>query len=282
MKLGLILEGGASRAYFSSGVMDALLEEGIIADYVIGASAGIANALSYASGQHGRNLRIAQEYLHDKRYMGFRHMLNPKNRSLYNLDFIFREIPSEHVPFDFDAFAAFPGEVIAAVTDIRTGLPAYLPMPRRDPCFTLLCATCALPLIFPVIHYEGKALMDGGITSPIPLEEALRAGCDRNIVVLTRERGYRKSPEKALKWAARRYRKHPEFARVLLERTEIYNRQLEQVERLEAEGRAFIIAPKAIDGIRRTETSPEVLTEIHMQGVAQLRTVLPELRRYLE
>ena len=54
MKLGLVLEGGASRTYFSVGAMDALMEENIFADYVIGASAGIANGVSYVSRQKER------------------------------------------------------------------------------------------------------------------------------------------------------------------------------------------------------------------------------------
>ena len=70
MKLGLVVEGGAARTYYSCGVMDEMLRENIIADYIIGTSAGIANAVSYASKQIGRNYIIGTEYLHDKRYMG--------------------------------------------------------------------------------------------------------------------------------------------------------------------------------------------------------------------
>lgn len=281
MKLGLVLEGGASRAYFTSGVLDAMLEADIRADYVIGASAGIANGLSYVSGQHGRNLAIARGFLNDRRYMGLRHLLNPKNRSLYNMDFVFGEIPNVHVPFDYDAYEQFPGEVYAAVTNVLTGQAEYLPMPRTGRDFTLLRATCALPLLFPVIEYRGTPYMDGGIASPIPVDQALRAGCDRCVVVLTRERGYRKKPEKALRWAARKYRHRPEFAQALLARTETYNEELARVERLESEGRAFVIAPQSMDGVRRTEKDPDRLTGIHMHGVEQFQEALPALRTWL-
>ena len=115
MKLGLVLEGGASRTYFSCGVMDKLMQEEIWADYLIGASAGIANGISYASRQFGRNIELGTTYLHDKRYMGVRHWLNPHNRSYYNLRFVFGEVPEKWLPFDYDAFAAYPGEVIAVV-----------------------------------------------------------------------------------------------------------------------------------------------------------------------
>ena len=112
MKLGLVLEGGASRALFTCGALDALLEEKIYADYVIGVSAGIAYGTSYVSRQFGRNLELSLKYLHDKRYMGTRHLLNPHKRSYYNMDFAFKEIPQSLVPFDFDAYANYSKNVL--------------------------------------------------------------------------------------------------------------------------------------------------------------------------
>ena len=53
---GLVLEGGTFRPVFSCGVMDALLDNNIMFDYVIGVSAGITYAVSYLSRQRGRNI----------------------------------------------------------------------------------------------------------------------------------------------------------------------------------------------------------------------------------
>ena len=63
MKLGMVFEGGANRTVFSCGVMDAFLEEGLMPDYLIGVSAGIAYGVSYLSGQKGRNIE-AVSYTH--------------------------------------------------------------------------------------------------------------------------------------------------------------------------------------------------------------------------
>ena len=280
MKLGLILEGGASRAYYTSGILDALLEEEIIADYVIGTSAGIANGVSYVSRQVGRNLCIAKDYLHDKRYMGFKHMLNPFNRSFYNLKFAFDDVPNRHLPFDYEAFKSFTGNVVAAVTNLDTGKAEYLEMPRDDKKFQLLRATCALPLLFPVIKIDGKPYMDGGICAPIPASAAINAGCDKNIVILTRERGYQKQPEKALQMSARKYKKYPNFADALLKRTETYNENLAQISNLEKEGKVFVIAPESMN-MKRLETDPEKLEQLHIQGYNQFKNTLPALLSYL-
>ena len=282
MKLGLVFEGGASRAYFSCGVMDALLEAGITGDYVIGTSAGIANAVSYVSRQKGRNLQIAQEFLHDKRYLGIRHLLNPNNRSYYNLNFVFDQIPNNLLPFDFDTFAQFPGDVVATVTNVRTGLPEYLKIAHDDRQMMALRASCALPLMFPIIKINGQGYMDGGITMPVPVDEALRAGCDKVIVVLTRERGYLKRPEKMMELAARVYRKYPAFTAALRARDTVYNENLRHLAELEASGQVFIIAPEAIQGIKRTEAHADILAALYEQGYQHVQKIKAELAAYLE
>ena len=58
MKTGLVLEGGALRTIYSTGVMDAMLSKDLMVDYVIGVSAGIAYGVSYVSKQPQRNLEI--------------------------------------------------------------------------------------------------------------------------------------------------------------------------------------------------------------------------------
>lgn len=281
MKLGLVLEGGGSRSYFSAGVLDVLLEEKIIADYVIGTSAGIAVGVSYVSGQIGRNLSIAQNYLNDKRYMGLPHLLRPENRSFFNLKFVFEDIPNIHLPFDFKAFADFKGQVVGAVTNVNTGKAEYLDVSRNDTTFNVLRASCALPLVFPFITVDDQQYLDGGIIVPIPVDEAVRQRCDKTIVVMTRERGYRKQPEGTLKFAQRIYRKYPELVKALSERTEKYNANLNRVEELEAQGKAFVIYPENIDGIKRTESDPQKLTQLYNQGCSLTKESLSRLYSYL-
>lgn len=281
MKLGLVLEGGASRTYFSCGVMDKLMQEKIWADYLIGASAGIANGISYASRQLGRNIELGTTYLHDKRYMGVRHWLNPHNRSYYNLRFVFGEVPEKWLPFDYDAFAAYPGEVIAVVTNMRTGKADYLPVPRRDHRLREVIASCALPLLFQPVEIDGVPYMDGGIADPVPVEQALQAGCDKLIVVVTRERGYRKTSEAGMRLATRCYRDYPAFVHTLEHRMEIYNRSHEQLYQLEREGKAFVIAPDSID-CKRTEGRPEVIRALYDQGFRTMQAQMPALRDYLQ
>ena len=161
MKTGIVLEGGAIRTIFSSGVCDALLTGDIMTDYVIGVSAGIAYGVSYVSKQIGRNLDIMVNYANDKRYMCMGNLLRRDNRAYFGLEFVFDTIPNQLIPFDYDTFNAYPGEVEAAVTNLNTGKAEYLPVDRSDKTFTILQATCAMPLLFPIFHIDGKYIHDG-------------------------------------------------------------------------------------------------------------------------
>lgn len=155
MKTGIVLEGGAVRTIFSTGVCDALLTRDLLPDYVIGVSAGIAYGVSYVSKQSRRNLDIMVSYINDKRYMGFGNLLRRDNRAYFGLDFVFGTIPNELIPFDYDTFAAYPGEVEAVVTNLDTGKAEYFPVERRDDRFKLLQGHLRPAVPLPCFRYPG-------------------------------------------------------------------------------------------------------------------------------
>ena len=53
-KSNFVLEGGATRGVFTSGVLDYLMEQDFYTSHVIGVSAGACNAVDYVSRQPGR------------------------------------------------------------------------------------------------------------------------------------------------------------------------------------------------------------------------------------
>ncbi len=266
MKIGLVLEGGASRTVFSCGVMDVLLENDVIADYIIGTSAGIAFGVSYASGQIGRNRDLSVKYMNDKRYMGIRHLINPKNRSYYNLDFVYSEIPNKMLPFDYEALKNFKGDVIATVTNIKTGQVEYMPVPSEDKANNVIKASCALPIMFQPIKIGNEKYLDGGLCDSIPFRQAFTDGCDKVIVILTREEGYVKGRDKMERLVKMAYHKYPKLLEAYLARSDNYNKSVQELAEMEKEGKALVIRPERIDGIKRTESNPDVLLKLYNQG----------------
>ncbi|RCX21784.1 putative patatin/cPLA2 family phospholipase [Fontibacillus phaseoli] len=240
----LVLEGGTLRPIFSSGVMDALLDQDLMFPYCIGVSAGISNGISYISRQKRRNLEIMEKYRHDPRYLGYRNFL--KSRSLFGLDFVFGEIPAKLIPFDTATYRNYSGKLLVGVTNASTGLPEYMNGLEADEQWTMLRATCAIPLVFPAIELNGQKYYDGGLADPIPIRKAIADGNDKHLIVLTQPEGYRKTLGKRNVRVARLLRrKYPKLEQVLLMRHERYNETVALCEQLEREGRAVIIRPAA-------------------------------------
>ena len=279
--LGITFEGGASRTVYSCGIMDALLEEGIYADYAIGVSAGAAFGVSYASKQIGRNYTLATEIINRKEYMGPHNLLDPKNKCYYGLKYAFDTVPNEILPFDYDAFEKSNG-FTAVVTNIETGEAEYLEVPADDKQWNVLKATCALPLLFPVIRIGGKKYMDGGIADSIPYKQAIKAGCDKNIVVLTRPLGYLKQTEKITALALAKYRRYPRFCKAMQTRASRYNKCIAELMELKQQGKVFVFTPKTAFGVGRVENDPQKLKRLYDHGYRHARWAMNDLKKYLD
>lgn len=281
MKTGLVLEGGALRTIYSSGVCDALLDHEVpLPDYVVGVSAGIAYGVSYLSQQKRRNLKLVTTYANDRRYMGMHNLVDPRNRSYFGLKFTYETIPTQLLPFDFDTFAVYPGTVEAVVTNLATGQAEYHEVPRRDCPNQQLIASCALPLLFPAVELNGQQYLDGGCADPIPWQRALDAGCDRVVVVLTRERDYIKEPTGSLRMIEQRFRKYPAFVEAMRTQAERYNACREALFAEEAKGNLLVLAPKDTLGCSRTERDLETLRALWQSGYFDGRRAAAHIRAF--
>ena len=279
--LGIVAEGGASRTVYSAGVLDMLLSKGVVADYFLGVSAGIAFGVSYCSMQHQRNKKLIEDFYCTPEYFGAPHLLDPANRSYYNLDYVFDKVPNELLFFDYEALQNNPARVIAGLTDLRTGEPVYMDIDRSDRRFMALRASCALPLLFPPIEIDGRLYMDGGISDSIPYEKALADGCDKLIVIVTRQRGYQKQDEPTLPLLIAAYKNYPEFCELLRTRAERYNKQSAELERLRQEGKVFVFSPKEKYIVGRTENDKRKLMRLYEHGARHAEWAMESLERYL-
>lgn len=282
MRTGLVLEGGALRTIYSSGVTDGFLEAGLDFNYIVGVSAGIAYGVSFISRQFGRNLEILTRFANDKRYMGARNLLRPGNRSYFGLEFSFCTIPNSLVPYDYEALKRWPGKAEAVVTDVTTGGPVYFPVTEQDTSFTLMQATCAMPVLFPIIQYQGCQCLDGGAADSIPWKRALEKGCDRVVVVLTRERSYQRQPDSLLPLMRVYYRKYPRFLETMERRADDYNRCRAELFEAERRGDVLVFCPDSTHGFSRVERDVGKIHALWQQGLDHARGRIDQVWAYLK
>ena len=276
-RTGLVLEGGGMRGVFTCGVLDYLMDHKISFPYTVGVSAGACNGLSYMSHQRGRGKYSNIDLLAKYKYIGIRPLL--KKRGLIDQQLLFHRFPDRILPYNYKAYAENPNRFEMVTTDCRTGKACYWEEKYDEKrIIDIVKASSSLPYACPVIYVDGRPMLDGGIVDSIPLLRAYEQGYDKCVVVLTRNRGYRKSEKKAFV-PNFIYKQYPRLRVALRNRNKLYNAQLELVERLESEGKIIVIRPEKPIEVDRMETSTQKLTDLYLEGYACAQRVMEGLEK---
>lgn len=269
---GLVLEGGGMRGVFTCGVLDYLMDRNIRFPYVIGVSAGACNGLSYISRQRGRARYSNIDLLEKYNYIGFKYLL--KKRNIIDFDLLFEEFPEHILPYDYETYFASFQRYVMVTTNCLTGKANYFEEKKdRHRVIDIVRASSSLPFVCPITYVDGVPMLDGGIVDSIPLQRAMSDGCARNVVVLTRNRGYRKEA-KDISVPPFVYRKYPHLREALKRRCVVYNEQLDMVERLEDEGKIVVVRPQKPVVVDRIERDIQKLTALYEEGYECAKDVL--------
>ena len=263
---GLILEGGGMRGVFTCGVLDCLMDRGVRFPYTIGVSAGACNGLSYLSGQRGRAKYSNIDLLEKYRYIGFKQLLLKRN--IMDFDLLFDTFPNKIIPYDYPALARNEEHFEVVTTSCRTGKACYFEE-KQNPnrVIDIVKASSSLPFVSPISYVDGEPMLDGGISDAIPLLRAREMGYDNNLVVLTRNRGYRKS-EKPMRLPRFIYGEYPNLRATLEQRNAEYNKRIAQIEQLEAEGKITVLRPVRPIEVDRIERDTKKLLALYNEGYA--------------
>lgn len=261
---GLILEGGGMRGVFTSGVLDCFMDKGLRFPYTIGVSAGACNGLSYMSGQRGRAKYSNIDMLDKYHFIGIKHLITKGN--IMDFDLMFHTFPEQIIPYDYEAYGKCREEYEMVTTNCYTGKACYY-SEKNNPhrIIEIVKASSSLPFVCPIAYVDGTPMLDGGIADSIPLLRARELGYNNNVVVLTRNKGYRKE-NKASKIPAFFYRKFPELRQAIASRNIMYNKQIALVEELEDKGELIVIRPTQPITVGRMEKDTDKLLDLYNQG----------------
>ena len=261
---GLILEGGGMRGVFTCGVLDNLMDRGIRFPYTIGVSAGACNGLSYMSGQRGRAKFSTIDLMEKYRYISLKNLLLKGN--IMDFDLLFHTFPEKIIPYDYPAFARCEERYEMVTTDCRSGRARYYDE-KHDPrrIIDIVKASSSLPFVCPIAQVDGEPMLDGGIADSIPLLRARELGFDNNVVVLTRNKGYRK-PNKRGTVPPPYYLRYPALREAIRQRNILYNQQIELVERLEQQGEITVLRPERPIVVDRMERDTRKLLDLYDEG----------------
>ena len=261
---GLVLEGGGMRGVFTSGVLDAFMKHGVYFRHVVAVSAGACNGMSYISRQPRRARLSNIDFLTQYGYIGWRHLL--RQGCIFDQELLYDKFPNEYIPFDFDSFFQRSATFEMVTTNCLTGQAEYLTESNdRQRSLDIVRASSSLPYVSKIVRVDGIPMLYGGIVDSIPVMRAIETGHPQNVVILTRNKGYR-SKERDRKIPPFVYKKYPRLRVALSHRVAAYNEQLELVERLEELGKVVCIRPQRPMEVGRMEKDIGRLERLYQEG----------------
>lgn len=252
------------RGVFTSGVLDAFMKNERYFRYVVAVSAGACNGMSYISRQP-RRARISNiDMLVKYDYLGVRRLVT--HGCIYDPELLYERFPNEIVPFDYDTYFGNASTFEMVTTNCLTGRAEYLSeLSDRRRAIDIAHASSSLPYVCKMIYVDGVPMLDGGIVDSIPVVRAMERGHRFNVVVCTRNRGYR-STGRDRKIPRFIYRSYPRLRVALSRRIAAYNEQLALVERLEDEGRIVCIRPQRPMDVERMTKDANKLEALYEEG----------------
>lgn len=280
MKKGLVLEGGGMRGLFTAGVIDVMMEQGIILDGLIGVSAGATFGCNYKSHQPGRVLRYNLANANEPRYMGLRSWL--RTGDLVGAEYSYHYLPNHLDIFDFDTFRSNPMEFHVVCTDAETGQPVYKRLDEMDyNGLDWIRASASMPIVSRPVPLEGHLLLDGGIADSIPLRYFQRIGFQRNIVVLTQPKGFTKKRTRLMPIFHLTMQRYPAIIRAMSHRHLMYNDELAYLEEQEHKGNILLIYPQETLPIGRVEQNPKKQLHVYQMGREAALNHLSEIQQFV-
>ena len=260
----LIVEGGAMRGVFSTGILDEFLEQDFNPfDIYYGVSAGAANLAAYLAEMPGRNLKIYTDYALRPEFISLRKYL--KGGHLMDLDWLW-EVTIKELRLDLATIYRRRKPFIVCLTEVLSGQAEYRQTSAKD-LEHLLKVSSALPILyrnFPRV--DGRPMADGGLADAIPVAEAIRRGATRIMVLRSRPFSYTKSEshlQSLLNW---RLKEYPELQQLLADRARRYNETLELMRRPPAGVSIMEICPPESFKPSRLGKNVDVLLQGYQQG----------------
>lgn len=263
---GLVLEGGGMRGVFTSGVLDGFMKHDLYFRYVVAVSAGACNGMSYMSHQP-RRARISNiDYLARYNYIGIRHLVT--QGCIFDRELLYDKFPNQYLPFDFDTFFNNQCTFEMVTTNCQTGQAMYLSEKHdRQRALDIVRASSSLPYVSKIVEVDGIPMLDGGIVDSIPVLRAIDMGHPFNVVVCTRNKGYRETG-RDYKIPRFIYRNYPRLRVALSRRIAAYNKQLEMIDRMEAAGQIICIRPERPMEVTRMAKDTAKLERLYEEGFA--------------
>lgn len=276
---GLVIEGGGMRGVYTAGVLDFFMEKDLYFEDCYAVSAGACHAASYYSKQIGRSLKVILDYINDKRYCSINSLI--KTGDMFGAEMLYDIVPNELVLYDYDTFNKFKGNFYSVITNCKTGKAEYVKIKDMKKDIIAVRASSSLPLLSRIVEINGEKYLDGGISDSIPIKKSIEDNHIKNVVILTRDKTYRKTKAVFLHLFKMKYKKYPNLVKSIENRYKMYNETIDFIEEKRKSGDAFVIQPKGPVSISRVEKDKTKLKALYNEGYNDAKECYEDLIKFI-
>lgn len=280
--IGLICEGGGTKAAYTCGVLACFLDFKIEFPYTVGISAGAEVLMPFVSNQRERLRITGVDAASDPKAMGISPLL--REHGVFGIQHVCQYI-EQHAPLDYAAFMKNETKLDIGVYNMSTNQIEYFGKEDFDPDEqNLMRASCSLFLLTRPVMFKGQMYMDAGLIDMIPIEQSIRSGMEKHVFISTKEENYVRKP--APGWQIQLARLFYPGNKVIRDnlriRHENYHKQWQIVKQLEEAGKALVLRPSADYGVTRYTQDKDVLQKWYDLGYQDTVKRMDMMKQFME
>lgn len=263
-KCSLVLEGGGMRGAYTAGALTWLLDNGIDIENCYGISTGAVHLCNFMTRDKENLLYFSTVGIADKRYIGLPALL--RCGKFVDYDYLFNYIMTEERKYDLSPLKESKVRGIFGLYKLSSGKTEYYSL--NDATINHLKASTTLPVLGKVVNIDGEEYFDGGITDMIPIEEAVRDGNEKFVIITTKPEDYVRKPSSSFVVNLMKimYKQCPQLSKDYAVRHENYYKQINLINSLVEKGDAIYCFPTRHSDVTRLGGSIEELKALFDMG----------------
>lgn len=281
-RIGLVLEGGGVRGAYTAGCLAWLYDNNIHFDYSVGISSGAVYLSCYLMGQPEIAKNMSTQYACDPNMTGFGAMRHCGYFVDYEMIFTKYLRGVEHMSCQ-PLIDEKPDMEVGAY-DLDMGKTVWFRPEEMDPDLVLLRGTCALPVASAIVEFNGRKLLDGGITKMIPIERALEKGCTKVMVITTKPADFvRKPASKFIRFLMKRiYKDYPQVEKDYQVRHINYYKQINLIKDMVSKQTAILMYPSETVKVNRFKGDHEKTLKLYNIGYQDMENRKDEILAFMK
>ena len=274
-RTSLVLEGGGMRGAYTAGALSWLIDQGIEFDNAYAISTGAVYLTNYLMKSKEDLFSFSVEGIADKRVIGIRALLH--SGRIVDYETLFQHIMPEEYHYDMTPLKDCKTHAYIGLYDLKVGKTEYHPVQNIG--LDELQASTSLPIIGKIVEHDGRQILDGGITDMIPIEQSVKDGCERHLIITTKPADYVRKPAKKpiVDLMKMTYPQCPQISKDYAVRHLNYRKQIDLIKGLQDEGKAIYLFPSRGSKVTRLGGKREDLVDLYELGYSDMEARKDEI-----